>query len=95
VYLAQAGTGVVEPLTGPASYYRFPERTAVINPFFNGVRTFIPQVYMSQRLRDRPFVNTNWVMVLNQLDELANEDVNLDSLTDIRVYVYYTDFTVL
>lgn len=95
VYLSQGGTGMVRPLEGMDLYYRFPERTAVINPFFNGMRTFIPEVYLSRRLRDRPYVNTGWEIVLNQRDEVANQDVDLSSLTDIRLYVYYTDFTAL
>jgi hypothetical protein len=95
VYLSQSGTGLVHALDGDRSYYRFPERLAVMNPFFNGVRSFTPDVYRNDRLRDRPVVNTNWEFVLNQRDETVNEDVDLNSLTDIRLFVYYTDFTQL
>jgi hypothetical protein len=38
-------------------------------------------------------VNTRWEAVLNQRDELANQDININSLSDIRFYIYYTDFT--
>jgi hypothetical protein len=95
VYLRQRGTGLVLSVDGDRSYYRLPDRTAVLNPFFNGVRTFGPEVYRSDRMRNRPLVNTHWELVINQRDELANQDINLGSLTDVRLYVYYTDFTQL
>ncbi len=95
VYVRQRGTGTVQSVTGEKRYYRLPERTAVLNPLFNGVRVFGPEVYRSDRMRDRPFVNTHWELILNQKDELANQDIDLQSLTDIRLYVYYTDFTQL
>jgi hypothetical protein len=95
IYVRQSGTGLIFALDGSQSYSRFPERTAVLNPFFNGVRAFAPEVYRSERLRDRPYVNTAWEVVLNQRDELVNKDINLNALTDVRLYVYYTDFTAL
>jgi hypothetical protein len=95
IYVRQRGTGVVASVDNEKLYYRLPERTAVLNAFFNGVRTFGQDVYRSDRLRDRAFANTHWELVLNQLDEIANQDINLQSVTDIRVYVYYTDFTQL
>ena len=93
VYLRQQGTSVVHGVTGGKFYYRFPERIAVVNPFFNGNRVFSQEIYRNYRLRDRPYVNTSWELVLNQRDELVNKDVNLQALTDVRVYLYYTDFT--
>lgn len=93
VYLRQSGTGLVRPLSGDPRSYRLPERTAVVNTFFNGVRTFGPEVYRNERLRDRPYVNSYWEFVLNQRDEQVNQDIDLQSLADVRVYVYYTDFT--
>lgn len=95
VYLRQKGTGMVVSVNDEKAYYRLPERTAVLNPFFNGVRAFGPEVYRSDRLRDRPFVNTHWELVLNQKDEHANQDIDLQSLSDVRLYVYYSDFTEL
>lgn len=95
VYLRQSGTGAIASVNGSKGYYRFPERTAVVNPFFNGVRVFAPEVYRNEHLRDRPYVNTRWDFVLNQRDERANEDIDLSALTDIRLLVYYTDFTGL
>ena len=61
---------------------------------FGGVRFFDNTIYQNYRLRDRPFVNTQWELVINQRDEQVNQDFNLTDLTDIRLYVYYTDFTV-
>lgn len=95
VYLRQSGTGVVRGLDGEKDFYGFPARTAVINPFFNGEKPFSDVVYQNQRLRDRPFVNTRWELVINQKDELANNDINLNSITDVRIYITYTDFTNL
>ncbi len=95
LYLRQAGTGVVRGLDDETSFYVFPERTAVLNPFFNGNRPFDPEVYRSTRFRDRPLVHTQWELVFNQRDELENKDIQLDTLTDIRLYIYYQDFTAL
>lgn len=94
LYIRQRGTSAVRSVGNGATFYRLPERTAVVNTFFNGVRVFTPEVYQSDRLRDRPFLNSRWEVVLNQKDEVANKDINLQALTDIKVYVYYTDFTL-
>jgi hypothetical protein len=40
-------------------------------------------------------VNSHWELVINQKDEEINQDVNLQSLDDVVLYVYYTDFTGL
>ncbi len=95
LYLGQAGTGVVRNIADEIDYYVFPERTAVINPYFNGNRVFEPQVYRNHRLRGRPLVNTAWELFINQRDEIVNKDIDLQSLSDIRLFVYYTDFTAL
>jgi len=95
VYLDQDGTGVIFSVDDSKAYFRFPSRVAVVNPFFNGARAFTPDVYRNDRLRDRPLVNTHWQFVLNQRDEAANQDINLNALSDIRLFVYYTDFTAL
>ncbi len=95
LYLRQKGTGVVRAVEGEKSFYVFPVRTAVLNPFFNGTRVFSSAIYRNDRLRDRPFVNTHWELVLNQKDEQANKDINLRALTDVRLYVTYSDFTSL
>ena len=93
LYLRARGTGVVHGLDDQKQFFRFPERTGVINPFLNGNKIFDPSVYRTFHLRDRPFVNTAWELVINQRDEKVNQDINLQSLTDIRLYVYYRDFT--
>ncbi|MEQ8981990.1 MAG: hypothetical protein RL846_28845, partial [Deltaproteobacteria bacterium] len=96
VYLRQRGTSTVDTIAGGRSFYRFPQRTAVINPYFNSTREFSqePGVYRSYRLRDMPLVNDTWELVFNQRDEAVNLDINLDQLTDIKLFVFYTDFTV-
>ncbi len=95
VWVRQNGTGIVRTVAGDLSYYAFPQRTAVIDAFFNSTREFAmsPEVYRNYRLRDRPLVNTGWELVFNQRDEVVNQDVNLGALTDIKLYIYYTDFT--
>jgi hypothetical protein len=70
-----------------------PALTAVLDPFFNGVRVFTPEIYNNDRMRDRPVANSRWDLVINQKDEQVNLDINLNSVTDVRLYVYYTDFT--
>ncbi len=101
IYLTQEGTGVVRRADSDLAYYAFPERTAVIDTFFNGQRplaaglTGAEQVYGSDRLRDLPLVNTTWTLVINQKDEMVNRDIDLSSVDDVRLYIYYTDFTEL
>ena len=93
VYIRQNGTGVIRTVDDTNAYYRFDERTAVINTIFNGNRFFDPSLYKNYRMRDRPLVNTNWELVINQRDERANQDINLAALNDIRIYVFYGDLT--
>ncbi len=94
LYLRQSGTGVIRNVSDETDYFVFPEHTAVIDPYFNGTKLLSPEVYRSYRFMDRPMVNTFWEMLINQRDEQVNKDINLQSLTDIRLYVYYTDFTL-
>ena len=82
--------GVIRGVEGENLYYALPERTAVISPFFNGVRAQDPAVHSSAHLRDRPLVNTGYYLVINQRDEPVNQDIDLNSLSDIRLYVYYS-----
>ena len=95
IYLRQRGTGTVRSVSDDKLFYLFPERMAVIDTFFNGERAFDNVIYRNTRLRDRPFTNSRWELVLNQRDERDNQDINLQSLSDIRLYVYYSDFTQL
>ncbi len=96
VYLRMAGTSRVSPLgsTDPI-FYTFPERLAVINPFFEGSKPahLDPAIYRNRRMFDRPFANSRWEFVLNTFDEEVNQDLNLQGLDDIRLYIYYNDFT--
>lgn len=94
LYIRQLGTGVIRNVEDEIDYCVFPERTGVIDPYFNGRKLFSPEVYKNFRFMDRPVVNTSWEMMINQRDEEVNKDIDLQSLTDIRLYVYYTDFTV-
>ena len=64
--------------------------TAVIDPFFNGTRVFPPDVYRNDRMRDLPYLSTHWQLLFNQVDEETNQDIDLNALTDIRLFVYYT-----
>ena len=94
IYLRMAGTATIEQLRGDSVFFRFPQRTAVINTFFNGNRVYADSgIYKNRRLLDRPYLNTQWELILNTVDEDVNEDINLSSITDIRLYIYYTDFT--
>ena len=95
VYLRQTGTGTVSSVSGRDAYFAFPKHTAVVNTLFNGQRILPPSVYQNARMRDRPVANSRWEMLINQRDEQVNQDVNLQSLTDIRLYIYYSDFTSL
>ncbi len=106
LYVRQKGTGIVRTADSDRNMYRFPERTAVINPFYNGrvrqmsadsVRSdeLDQDIYKTLRFRDLPLVNTSWEMVLNLRNEQVNLDITPENLKDIRLYVYYTDFTNL
>ncbi|MFO0748154.1 MAG: hypothetical protein U1F43_21220 [Myxococcota bacterium] len=94
VYLRQKGTSVVHAIDGSTQYYRFPERTAVVDVMMNGNRDLLdPAILKSYRFRDRPYANTGWELVLNQRDEPVNRDLDLTTVNDIKIYLYYTDFT--
>jgi hypothetical protein len=93
VYVRQRGTSVVRSVHDATQYYVFPERTAVLDVFFNGNRVFQPEVYQNLRLRDRPYANTLWEIVINRRDEAVNADIDFSSLTDLQLFVHYTDFT--
>ena len=60
IYVRQKGTGVVRSVTNDTLYYRFPALTAVLDPFFNGVRVFTADIYNNDRMRDRPVSNSRW-----------------------------------
>ncbi|MBM4781271.1 MAG: hypothetical protein GQE15_26600 [Archangiaceae bacterium] len=93
VYLRMSGTGSVRKVDDDVSYYLFDSRLGVVNASINGVKTFDPDIYRNYRFRDRPLVNTRWELVLNTRDEPANRDIQLQSLNDVRILFYYSDFT--
>ncbi len=100
IYLTQKGTGTVRSVDGSKLYYAFPPRLAVVDTFFNGEKeidgaTWWGDVYGNRRFFDLPFANSEWELVFNGMDEAVNEDIELSSVTDIRLYVYYTDHTML
>ncbi len=93
LYVNQDGTGVIHSVLDEKTFYRFPANNAVLNPYFNGNRIYHEDTYRNYRLKERPFVNTKWQLVINQRDESVNQDIDLQSLTDIRLYVYYSDLS--
>lgn len=93
IYLRQSGTGVVRNKDDSFTYYSLPQRTAVINTFFNGFKGFDSSTYQNYRLADRPLGNTQWELIFNQASETSNQDIDLSAITDIRLYIYYKDFS--
>ncbi|MFO0750362.1 MAG: hypothetical protein U1F43_32535 [Myxococcota bacterium] len=94
VYLRQRGTSVLATVDDRTDYYVFPERTAVIDAFFNGNRVYPAEIYQNLRLRDRPYAQTMWELIINRRDEAVNRDIDLSTLSDIQLFIHYTDFTV-
>ncbi|MFT3926513.1 MAG: hypothetical protein QM778_28470 [Myxococcales bacterium] len=97
VYVTSRGTATLRDLQGELSYLRLPAITSVVDTFFNGVKpVFVdPEVYQDLRLRERPLLNSLWELSLNLRDEQSNRDIQVQELTDVRLYVYYEDFTQL
>jgi hypothetical protein len=95
LYLTAKGTSTIRSLDGDLQFQRITPTTAVMNPFLNGNKFFTQDVYQSDRLRDRPYVNSLWELVFNTRDEAANEDIDASSLTDIRIFFFYEDFAQL
>jgi len=94
VYLRQLGTSTVQSVDDEKLFYRFDARQSVVDVFFQGNKNvFDSSIYKSYRFRDRPFANTAWELVINQRDEPVNQDIDLSTLTDIKIYIYYSDFT--
>jgi hypothetical protein len=94
LYLTARGTGTIRNLDRELLFHRFPAVTAVVNPTFGTTnRPNDPALYRNTRLQDRPLINTNWELGLNQRDEFENQDLNLSGLQDIKIYFYYEDFT--
>lgn len=96
VYVNLRGTSTVRSGEDDKSFYRFPAMRAVVNPMFGGKKkdTFDPLIYQDSRFKDRPFANSAWELELDLRGELVNRDINLNDVTDIVLYVYYTDFSL-
>jgi hypothetical protein len=106
VYLRQKGgqdLGVLRAADGRDTTYTLPQRTAVVNASFSGDRTLADAIlrldevtgdyYRSERLRDRPLHHGGWELVLDLHNESVNRDIPIEHLEDIKVYLWYTDFT--
>ena len=96
LYLTTTGTGTVYAVTNDKQYYRFPPRTAVVNTFFNGEKVIDnSEVYAARKLRDRPLANSEWKLTFDPTGESVNRDIDVASISDIVLYIYYSDFTSL
>jgi hypothetical protein len=105
VYVRQGadGFGELRAPGGDVNAYIFPQRTAVVNASFNGQRPLDASVtafelspYRNERLRDRPLHHTKWTLVLHPTAEPVNRDFDIANwLTDIKIHLWYTDFTEL
>ncbi len=105
VYIRQRGDGVgflLQP-DGQRKAYTLPQRTAVVDTFFNGERPLSDalglfegstiDIYRNERLRDRPLHHSGWQLILNLEDEYVNGDIDPSRIEDVRIYLWYTDFT--
>ncbi len=96
VYLRPRGTSTIHGVENTFRYHRLPPHIAVINAKISGsMGVFDPSVFKSARLRDRPLANSHWELTINQRDEYVNQDIDLQSCTDIYIDIYYSDFTQL
>jgi hypothetical protein len=94
VSIWQEGTGVIESLGGGTQYYRLPAGLSVVQAYFGRNNTvFDPSVYRRYELNDRPYINTQWRMVIDQRHDRDNQDIDLNQITDVYLYLYYLDFT--
>ncbi|AKF05186.1 hypothetical protein [Sandaracinus amylolyticus] len=88
------GTSVVESLYEGTQYYRLPPGLSIAQAYFGRNNTvFDPSVYRRYEFRERPFLSTQWSLELDLRDEPDNHDLRLDRISDVYLYVYYTDFT--
>jgi hypothetical protein len=94
VYLRMAGAAMVATARKELDFFTFPGRTGVINVFFSVKPPEIdPGVFRTYHFADRPLMNSRWELVLNFKDEPSNLDFTIDDVSDVRLYLYYTDFT--
>ena len=94
LFLSQRGTGSIDALDESTRAYRFEPVTTVINPFFEGKKraNLDPKIYEDERFRDRPLLNTAWALGLDAQRAGASGDIDVRSVTDVILYLYYTDF---
>jgi len=100
LYLSQGGLGTLRDLQGETHTTVLPRITAVLDAIVGEQRAFAGDlfdgdVYLSRRLRDRPLASAGWELVLDLQHEPVNRDLNPQSFDDVRLYIYYTDFTTL
>ena len=107
VYVRQKadGIGFLRDVDGGKLTYSLPQRTAVVDVSFNGERPVsevlglfegsVWDYYRSERLRDRPLHHSGWQLIFDLQSEHVNRDIELSGLEDIRIYLWYTDFTEL
>ena len=50
-------------------------------------------MYRRYELHERPYINTQWRMVIDQRHDRDNQDIDLNQITDVYLYLYYLDFT--
>ncbi len=94
--VVQQGTSTLQRLDGTTWYLRLDPRQALPNIFFNGFRAHVaaqPDFYKNKQLKDRPVVNGDWKLVLDQRADVDNQDINLNSITDVKLYIYYKFYT--
>lgn len=93
VLIWQDGTGTIETLREGTAYHRLPPAVVVAQPYFNRATVFDPSVYRRYEMRERPYLNSSWAIVLDQVQSRDNQDIELGQLDDIALYLYYSDFT--
>jgi hypothetical protein len=93
VYVRSAGTSMIVTPAADLTFYTFPRRTGVINAFFSAKPPEIdPSVFRTYHFQDRPLMSSRWELVLNFKDEPANAGFTVDDVSDVRLYLYYSDF---
>jgi hypothetical protein len=94
--VTQQGTSTLQRLDGTTWFLRLESGQALANIFFNGFRAHVAgnaDFYKNRQLKDRPVVNGDWKLVLDQRADIDNQDIDLNSITDVKLYIYYTFYT--
>ena len=93
VWIRQDGIGEIRRVTHDVARYRLPDALMVARPYVANDPHYDPSVYRSYEFRERPFVNTSWSLVFDQKNNPDNQDVDLNNVENIVLYVHYSDFT--